>query len=96
MSTLEVPHSCPHCGTAMECLSGIDHDTPPKPGNVNVSVCAECSGISIITEGLTLRPLTEIEQLKLYMSQDWPILEASIEALQRSKKNKNEKQRKKQ
>jgi hypothetical protein len=60
MRTHDMPKNrCPYCGYACEAATSIKGRGGPRPGSL--SVCLACADISVFTEALSLRKMTEEE-----------------------------------
>jgi hypothetical protein len=44
---------CPHCGTHMDCATGIDNECAPKSGDV--AICVYCCNWFVFTKDLRVR-----------------------------------------
>lgn len=52
MTTLVPTCDCPHCGSSLDAVTPMDHDSRPEPGDVTLCVC--CGGASEFDDDLLL------------------------------------------
>jgi hypothetical protein len=61
--TDRLPTVCPNCGKVLDAVTGVDHENAPVAGSV--TICINCSGLSVFQDDLTLREPTPEEMADL-------------------------------